>query len=219
MQSKLHYAILAVAILFVGSFAYSQNPFMDIRVRSWGATGVSNSAALSDAMTNTTSPVIGSAQLGWDGTTLERVKTASLANMPIYSSFTSSTEQGYSLAMKPAQWVKSSAPAVSTQASASIAAEASVRHIVDTVCFSAGSTTAPVLTALTVNLRDGATGAGTVVMSWTVIVPAATGQNVLPICFTGLNAAMTTNTATTVEFSALLTNLFENVTMTGINVF
>ena len=51
-----------------------------------------------------------------------------------------------------------SQPAVSTQASASIAAGgAGIRHIAHMVCFSGGSTTAPALTNLQVNLRDGAT--------------------------------------------------------------
>ena len=103
-------------------------------------------------------------------------------------------------------------------ASASIAAEAAVRHVADSICFSAGSTTAPALTNLTVNLRDGGTGAGTVIGSWDVVISAATGQNVAPYCVTGLNLVGTTNTAMTLEFSALLTSLFEDVTLTGFNI-
>jgi hypothetical protein len=106
-----------------------------------------------------------------------------------------------------------STPAVSTQASASIAA-AAVRHYADCVNFSAGSTTAPALTQMTVNLRDGATGAGTVLASWTVIIPASTGQNVLPFSVCGLQLPGTLNTAMTLEFSAGLTNLFESASLT-----
>jgi hypothetical protein len=105
-------------------------------------------------------------------------------------------------------------PAVSNQATASAAAVAGVRHVADCVSFSAGSTTAPALTALTVNLRDGATGAGTVIWSQQVIIPAATGQNVVPFSLCGLNLRGTANTAMTLEFSALLTNLIESVSLT-----
>lgn len=104
-------------------------------------------------------------------------------------------------------------PAVSTQASASIAAQAGVRHVIDKVCFSAGSTTAPALTKLSVNIRDGATGAGTVKASFIVVIPAATGQNVAPFCTPPLHIRGTVNTAATAEFSAALTNLFEQVTL------
>lgn len=107
-----------------------------------------------------------------------------------------------------------STPAVSNQATASIAGVANLRHVADCVAFSAGSTTAPALTALTVNLRDGATGAGTVLASWQVIVPAGTGQNVVPFAVCGLNLPGTANTAMTLEFSALLTNLLESTTLT-----
>ena len=106
-----------------------------------------------------------------------------------------------------------STPAASSQATASVLAADNVRHVADTVCFSGGSTTAPALTQLTVNLRDGASGAGTVLASWTVIIPATTGQNVAPFCSPELEVAGSNATAMTLEFSALLTNEFESVTL------
>ncbi len=109
-------------------------------------------------------------------------------------------------------------PAASSQATASIANEATVRHVADCIGFSAGSTSAPSLTALTVNLRDGATGAGTIIWTTEVVVSAATGQNVAPINVCGLNLAGTTNTAMTFEFSASLTNLIESASVSGFNV-
>lgn len=141
-----------------------------------------------------------------------------LGFFPAASTTTARNLSGAALADKGGRFSIVSTPAVSTLGSASIAAEAGVRHVADCATFSAGSTTAPVLTKLTVSLRDGATGAGTIITSWTVVIPAGTGQNVAPYAVCGLNLAGTTNTAMTLEFSALLTNLFEDVTLTGFNV-
>jgi hypothetical protein len=122
------------------------------------------------------------------------------------------------LAAQPAGWAIFSAPAVSTQASASQAAGAAgVRHVATNVCFSAGSTTAPALTQLTVNLRDGATGAGTIKWSQVVIVTAVVGQNAAPVC-TPVNVVGSAATAMTLEYSALLTNLFEAVSVQGYDI-
>jgi hypothetical protein len=112
----------------------------------------------------------------------------------------------------PTSQVVNSQPAVSNQPSASVAARDGFKHVADRICFSAGSTTAPSLTQLSVNLRDGATGAGTVLASFVVVIPSSTGQNVPPFC-TPVNAAGTKGTAMTLEFSALLTNLFQQVTL------
>jgi hypothetical protein len=90
--------------------------------------------------------------------------------------------------------------------------------VADCISFSAGSTTAPALTALTVNLRDGATGAGTIIWTHEVIVANATGQNVPPFSTCGLMLPGTTNTAMTLEFSALLTNLIQAVSISGLNI-
>jgi hypothetical protein len=106
-----------------------------------------------------------------------------------------------------------SAPAASALATASVPAADNVKHVADTICFAGGSTTAPALTALTVNLRDGATTAGTVLATWTVIIPNATGQNVAPFCSPELEIAGSNATAMTLEFSSLLTNELESVTL------
>lgn len=107
-----------------------------------------------------------------------------------------------------------SQPAVSTQASASVAAGgAGVIHVIDAVCFSAGSTTAPALTQTVINVRDGATGAGTVKASFVVVIPAATGQNVPPFCTPALGIIGTANTAATAEWAVLVTSVFEQVAL------
>lgn len=132
----------------------------------------------------------------------------------------SSNERGRAIVERGPRWAITSAPAVSLQATATIAAEAGVRHIADTVCWSAGAVTAPsVATALLVNLRDGAADAGTIIASWRVVAPATVGNTVPPFCINGLNLTGTTNTAMTIEWSALLTNLFQSVTLTGWHVF
>lgn len=136
------------------------------------------------------------------------------------TTLTSSNERGRAIIERGPRWAITSAPAVSLQATATIAAEAGVRHIADTVCWSAGAVTAPsVATALLVNLRDGAAGAGTIIASWRVVAPATAGNTVPPFCINGLNLTGTTNTAMTIEWSALLTNLFQSVTLTGWHVF
>lgn len=117
-----------------------------------------------------------------------------------------------------ARWSVTSTPAAGSQASAARAAAAGRRHVVECVTVSAGSTLAPVLTALTVNLRDGASGAGAVLWTVQVVIPAATGQNVAPFTVCGLELPGTANTAITLEFSAALANLIQSVTLTGYDV-
>jgi hypothetical protein len=154
----------------------------------------------------------------WNGSDTQMVQGTQLSNFPTSQTFTAVPMLGAILANDGPRWSKPSAPAAGSQATASIAAEAGVRHVADKVCFSAASTTAPVLTQLSINLRDGATGAGTVIGTWTVAISAATGQNVSPYCTPQLNLSGTTNTAMTAEFSAALANLFQAVTLTGFNV-
>lgn len=108
--------------------------------------------------------------------------------------------------------VVNSSPAVSVQATASVPAQDNTRYVADAVCFSGGATSAPVATQLSLNVRDGATGAGTVLASILIVVPASTGQNVLPFCFP-LSISGSNNTALTAEWSAALTNEFEQVTL------
>lgn len=117
-----------------------------------------------------------------------------------------------------ARWSVTSNPAAGSQATASRAAAVGRRHVADCVSFSAASTTAPQLTALTVNLRDGATGAGTVLWTVQVVAPAVTGQNVAPFVFCGLDLPGSVNTAMTLEFSAALANLIQSVTLAGYDV-
>jgi len=129
------------------------------------------------------------------------------------------TANGARLQEKGPRWHVTSTPAVKIQASAVMAAGAAgVRHVADCISFSAGATTAPALTKLNINLRDGAAGAGTIIWSYTVVIPATTGQSVAPFRVCGLNLTGTAATAMTLEFSALLTSLFEDVSISGYDV-
>ena len=193
-------------------------PSLPGNTAQWGGTTVTGAAALSDSTGNPTAPLIGSHGLLWDTANWSRAKGTAVATMPTAVTLTSRNAIGAALVERSSRWSVVSAPAVSNQATASIAAEGSVRHVADCITFSAGSTTAPALTSLQVNLRDGATGAGTVIWSYQITVANATGQNVAPYSACGLNLVGTTNTALTLEYSALLTNLLESVSLSGFNV-
>jgi hypothetical protein len=107
-------------------------------------------------------------------------------------------------------------PAAGSQATISQAAGAAgVKNVAEGVCFGFSATTALAgITTVTVNLRDGATGAGTILQSWQYTLPAAV---VAPFgqCFSSLHISGTAATALTLEFSAAVGNLMEYVALTG----
>lgn len=157
------------------------------------------------------------------GTTgvFNRMRGAYLAVMTASTTLTGRNSIGTQLVENGSRWTVVSTPAASSVASASIALEASVRHIVDTVCFSATSNGAVTAANGTVDIRDGATGAGTIITQFrvAVLVAAAAGvQIVPPFCVSNLGLVGTTGTAMTAEFSAGVTNATESITLTGYNV-
>jgi hypothetical protein len=190
-----------------------------------GGQYVGGAQAAADAVANTgivfptsTTGPLGTSNWLYDGTNWDRQRSAAIANYPTSTTTTARNSIGETMITEGPRWTAVSSPAVSNQASASIASEAGVRHVATRACFSAGSTTAPAATMLKVNLRDGATGAGTILTSWTIAITAAAGQNVQPYCFPIGPLVGTTATAMTLEFSALLTNLVEDVTLQGYNI-
>ncbi len=107
--------------------------------------------------------------------------------------------------------VLNSAPSAGSQATVSAPA-APDKWVFDQVCFSAADTAAATGGLLSVNIRDGATGAGTVLTSFVLFIPTTAGvQAVVPLC-TSLGFVGSANTAATAEFSAGMTNLTETVT-------
>lgn len=113
-------------------------------------------------------------------------------------------------------WSLNHAPAVSTQATVSKAAGAAgVKHVAVAVTFgfSAGTALAGA-TTITVSLRDGATGAGTVLKSWQFSLPAAV---VAPfaIQLSDMHVKGSPATAMTLEFGSNPTNLLQFVNIDG----
>lgn len=110
-------------------------------------------------------------------------------------------------------WSVTNTPAAATQATASRAAGAAgVRHVATTItaCLAAGATAQ---TPVVVNLRDGATGAGTVLRSWAISAPVNDSK-----CadLSGLAMLGTAATAMTIEFAAAgVAASQQTVTLTG----
>lgn len=100
-------------------------------------------------------------------------------------------------------WSVTHAPAANTQATASKAAGgAGVQHVVTGLSVTlAGGAAAPTAALVTVNLRDGATGAGAILNTWTLAVEAVAGK-VVTLSLSGLNVVGSANTACTLETSA-----------------
>ena len=113
------------------------------------------------------------------------------------------------------QWAVYQTPAAATQATISKAALAARRHVATsiTVCLNAvAAQAAPVV----FNLRDGATGAGTVKWSASLIAPAGYAQCVtLPVSIPG-----STNTAMTLESAAApAASNFATVSLNGYTTY
>lgn len=104
-------------------------------------------------------------------------------------------------------WSVRSAPGAAAQPSASKAAGgAGVRHVAKRVIITL-ATNDTVQTPIAVNLRDGATGAGTILVTWQVAQNFATGlgatkNGLVVIDADNLDLVGTSNTAMTLEFAA-----------------
>lgn len=148
----------------------------------------------------------------YNGATYDRQRGASAANLAAQSGL------GAALVAPPGQWSVISTPAAGTQASASkVAGGAGVRHVYAAATFSHGAIAAPVATLLQANVRDGATGAGTVIDAAQAAIQAAVAVTV-PIPLSGKNVPGTAATAMTAEYSAALANLAEGATLQGYDV-
>lgn len=157
----------------------------------------------------------------WDGTAFQLGRMASLSNFALATATTARNQIGGQISEKGSRWSAVSQPAANSQATASIAAEAGVRHVADCIGFSADSAAAITAANVTVNLRDGATGAGTVIWTYSHSLPtaAALGVQEVPVQhLCGLNLVGTTNTAMTFEFSAGVTGSIESANLSGYNI-
>ena len=111
--------------------------------------------------------------------------------------------------------VLNSAPTVNNQATVSFPA-APEKWVFDQVCFSASAAAAVTAAHVAFNIRDGATGAGTVLASFTMSLPTASADGttieVPPVCMP-LGLTGSANTAATAEYSAGVTGLLETATL------
>lgn len=177
-------------------------------------TELAAAAALSDSLANPTVPGVGAYHLLWNGTTWVRARDA---DADVLSGTTQSEGQ---LVTRPGDWAASHAPAANTQATASKAAGgAGVRHVCTSISARiVGGTTAPSATTATLNLRDGATGAGTILMSWTLSLAGAIAAQD-EVVLSGLNIVGSANTAMTLEFAAASgANTLQSVNLSGYSV-
>jgi hypothetical protein len=156
-----------------------------------------------DAQSNTDLVAVTAANVGlFNGATWDRQRSASAAALAAQSGI------GSALVALPGTVPTTSNPAAGAQASASRAAGgAGVRHICTALSFGFSATTALAgITTLTINLRDGATGAGGVLRAWTFTLPAA-AQAPFSVNLSGLSIPGSAATAMTLESSAAIGNL------------
>lgn len=115
-------------------------------------------------------------------------------------------------------WTKNHAPAAATQATISqAAAGAGIKNVCTSISVSLSSAAAPTVGVVTFNLRDGATGAGTILWTLKLSLPATAGlalSESIPVWIEG-----TANTAMTLETAAApAANVQATVAMTGTTI-
>ena len=131
--------------------------------------------------------------VAFDGSTWDRLTGVSNTNN------TATTSQGVRYSTQLSTWSITDTDAGNTQSTVSRAAGGgTVRHVATSVsaCFGDTATHAPIV----VNLRDGATGAGTIIRAWVLGVGTANDTNCVEEA--GLNITGSANTAMTIEFAA-----------------
>lgn len=130
---------------------------------------------------------------------------------------TAAVDSGGSLQISngPPGWSVVSTPAAATQATATKAAGGgTVKHVCTSLAFSIAVDGTHAQTLIQVNLRDGATGAGTILWSMSILKAATEGMTAFALG--GLKLIGTANTAMTLEFSAAgVTGSIESVSLTG----
>lgn len=115
-------------------------------------------------------------------------------------------------------WTANHAPAAAAQATiAKASGGAGIKNVCTSITVSLASAAVPTVGAVTFNLRDGATGAGTILWTTRLSLPAVSGQSValsLPCWIEGTAA-----TIMTLESSAApAANVQATVAMTGTTV-
>jgi len=184
----------------------------DTGSNTWFATQQLTDAS-SDALVLADTFPLMTAAMGYafNGATLDRLRTGSAANL------SAATQSQTLMVTEPGDWAVNHTPAAGVRATITRAAGAAgVRHVctsIDARLIGVGAIAAPIL----VNLRDGATGAGTILWSGYLFAPAAGSKDVATI--SGLHIFGSAATAMTLEFAAAGgAGDFESVSITGHDV-
>lgn len=147
-----------------------------------------------------------SAPYFFNGVTSDKARSASASVLSAFSGI------GAQVVSNPGEWAIQHTPAAATQATITRAAGgAGVRHICRSITCSILATAAQ--GQIILNLRDGASGAGTILWSAQFALAAGTSDR---ITLSGLNIVGSANTAMTLETAAApaATN-FASVSLTG----
>jgi hypothetical protein len=169
------------------------------RALSADASAVTNGVALTAARGQ-----------AFNGSTYDRLRTNSAATLA------GSTQPFAALSASPGEWSINHTPVDNTQATITRAAGAAgVRHVCRSVSATLIGLAAAVEATVLVNLRDGATGAGTILRSWRFLVVGGAGSQV-GVELSGLNILGSAATAMTLEFAAAGgADTFETVALSG----
>ena len=166
-----------------------------------------------DALSNSTCGIVSHMlPCAFNGTTWDRLRTVGTGG---------STNIGVLKADRPSDsWAIVHTPAANTQATITQAAGASgVRHVCTSItAVLAAGTSAPSAAQVKVRLRDGGTGAGTILWDATMCIQATAGVTNI-INLGGLRILGTAATAMTLEFDGSAgANTFESVSVTGYSI-
>jgi hypothetical protein len=182
-------------IAATSSYLFTGTTFERLRGDSNGLR-IQGTVFPNDALTNPSNAISTYAlQGGWNGSAWDLQRSLSAANN------TAATSNGVPYAATLSTWNQTSAPAANTQATTTKAAGGgTVRHVTTSVTWCFATDTAAGAGPFAINLRDGASGAGTVLRTWYANLPAAENST----CFglSGLNITGSANTAMTLEFAA-----------------
>lgn len=151
----------------------------------------------------------------FNGATFDRPRVISSTNLAL------AAQLGVQAVSSPGNWSITHTPAANTQATISRAATASTRHVCTSISATLSAQVAATSGDVQINLRDGATGAGTILWSQTARVGGASSLSADRAIFllSGLSIFGSVNTAMTLEFSAAGgANIFESVALTGYSV-
>jgi hypothetical protein len=144
----------------------------------------------------------------FNGAAWDRARTNSAATLA------GATQPFAQLVADPGEWTIVHTPAVNVQATATKAAGAAgVQHVCRSISAALNALTAAAETTVLLNLRDGATGAGTILWALRLhAIPAGTTG----IAIAGLNIFGSAATAMTLEFAAAGgANTFESLSASG----